>query len=606
MALKIFDQKLSKVSLHKFIIVWICSALLGCQNMYQYHQTTMCHIQDQIKEGLCEDEMIANAHRGMRITPCGMPAEVTAMMVPNMLGRGVPLSPLERRYDIIAEQVPARSFFLSLVKDTPYNMILPPNLDGKISIQLKKVTIPQILSAVRNVYGYDFRRAPNGFEILAITLQTRAYKVNYLNMDRSGESEIRISAGALSSSTSGATTAGGAGAAPGTTSTTSGAGEIQITNSRIRTTSKTDFWIELKQAVENMVGGGEGRRVAISPMSGLIVVQAFPAELRKVEDFLRKSELTINRQVTLEAKILEVQLNDSYQAGINWALISGRMRATEFGGEVAGQSPIIGVEDFPELTTNYATSVIPVEPGRTGPNRSIAPAFDSGQNVGAFGGVFTLAFNYKNLGAFIELLGGQGKVQVLSNPRISTMNNQKALIKVGTDQFFITNISTTTTAIGTTAQTTPNVTFDPFFSGIAMDITPSIDECDDMTLHIHPIVSNVQDQVKNFTLNGVAQSIPLAATTVRETDTMVRARSGQMVVIGGLMQDNLGRIREGVPFLMDLPVIGNLFSHVSEKLKKSELVILIRPVSVAEDCVWPGAIEESLDNFKNLMRGCEG
>lgn len=589
--------KLSKSRLWilKLIILMVTFYVAGCQTVPS-RPRTMLHMEEEIEHGVIDDRVVEEKY-------CNLPCEVTEALVPNCLStpdcRQLPV--VAKRFDIIANQVPARTFFLGLVKDTPYNMSVPPSIVGKISLEMKKVTVMEVLETIRDVYGYDFKRTRSGFEILPATLQTRAFKINYLDLDREGKSEIRVSAGGLSSSTT-----GGVGGAAGV-STISNGGEVneQIINSKILTTSKSDFWQELKYSVEALVGNGPGRKVAVSPMSGLIVVQAMPNELRKVGEFLRKAELTLNRQVILEAKILEVQLNDSYQAGINWSILTGRLRATQFGGQVAAGDPVVG-STFPQLTNNYTDDIIAISPGRVGdpPHRTILPPFDSGANVGSFGGVFTLAMNYKNLATFVELLGAQGKVQVLSSPRISTMNNQKALIKVGRDQFFITNISTTTTAIGTTASTSPNVTFDPFFSGIALDVTPSIKNCDEITLHIHPSVSDVKDEIKDFVLNGIPQSIPLAASTVRESDSMVRAKTGQMVVIGGLMQDNFVKIREGIPFFKDLPVVGEIFGHTIEKTKKSELVILLRPIIVTDDNVWTETMEDTMERFLKLDTGC--
>lgn len=565
----------------------------GCQTTPK-PRTTMEHMEQELIKGAGQDRILQSQEGVL------LPDHVRKCMVPNMMmSPRAALPYMDRRFDIFADQVPARSFFLGLVKDTPYNISVPPTVVGSISLQLKKVTIGEILETVRNVYGYGYRRNSSGFEILPATLQTQAFKINYLDLDRKGKSEIRVSAGGLRSSTQ------GSGSVITPVAATGGAeGEQQqVTNSRIVSTSNSDFWDELKATIEAMIGSGQGRRVAISPMSGLVVVQAFPGELRKVDDFLKKAELTINRQVILEAKILEVELNESFQAGVNWSLLTGRLRATEFGGEVARVNPVVGEKDFPPLTNNLIGDDIALRPGRQGLTRFIESPFDSGRNVGSFGGVFALAMNYKNLATFVELLGAQGKVQVLSSPRISTMNNQKALIKVGKDQFFITNISTTTTAIGTTASTTPNVTFDPFFSGIALDVTPSINDCDEITLHVHPAVSDVEDEVKTFVLNGVEQSVPLAASTVRESDSMVRAKNGQMVVIGGLMQDNTAKVREGIPFLKDLPVLGYLFGHTVQKTKKSELVILLRPI-VMDDNAWSEKMEENVENFHKLNVGC--
>jgi len=571
----------------KHIIVLIGIPLvMSCQNKSLKESTTLKepttldHIRADIAQGISYDCAIEKQqNRGE------LPIEVSRAMIPNILGSTKTATAQAKRFDLVVDQVPARIFFQSLVQETPYNITVHPAVSGNISLQLKKVTIADVLETVRNVYGFDYRRTNQTIEILPATLQTRAFKVTYLDLDRGGQSDIRVSAGGLK--TGSGTNSGGS--TTGTGSTTTGAAENQLTNSRVSTTSKADFWAELKTSVEAIVGGGEGRKVAVSPMAGLIIVQAMPDELRKVADFLRNAQRSLNRQVILEAKILEVELNKSFQAGINWALLSGQLRATQLGGEVIKNGLDVG-DNFPILS-NTLTPPIPVTPGGL--------PFNSGANVGSFGGVFTLAMNYKNLATFVELLSGQGNVQVLSSPRVSTMNNQKALIKVGRDEFYVTNVSTTVTSTGTANNSTPNVQFDSFFSGIALDVTPSINERDEVTLHIHPTVSAVTEETKNLTINNLAQTFPLAASTIRESDSMVRAKNGQMVIIGGLMQDQNQKLKEGIPILKDIPLIGNAFRHTVEKTKKSELVILLRPI-VVNDHTWSESLCDTEERYEKL------
>jgi MSHA biogenesis protein MshL len=550
--------------------------LMSCQTTPP-KQTTLEHIKCDLLEGVSSDCEIEDK-KGK-----ALPMEVSRAMIPNILGptKNVPMA--VKRFDLVVEQVPARLFFQGLVKETPYNINVHPAVSGNISLQLKKVTIGEVLETVRNVYGFDYRRTGHTIEILPATLQTRAFKVTYLDLDRGGQSEIRVSAGGLKTGTNstGTTTA------TGTTTTDSSGG--QITNSRIATSSKTDFWQELRGTVQTIIGSGEGRKVAVSPMAGLVVVQAMPDELRKVSEFLREAQSSLNRQVILEAKILEVELNSSFQAGINWSLLSGQLRATQLGGNAAREGLKVG-DDFPVLPDRL-DSPIPISPGST--------LFDAGKDMGTFGGVFTLAMNYKNIASFVELLSGQGKVHVLSSPRVSTLNNQKALIKVGRDQFFVTNVSTTTTTTAATSNTTPNVQFDSFFSGIALDVTPSINEFNEVTLHIHPTISAVKEETKALVVNDLPQNFPLAASTVRESDSMVRAKNGQMVIIGGLMQDQTEKLKEGIPILKDLPLIGNAFRHTVEKTKKSELVILLRPI-VVDKHSWSSAMGDTEERFEKL------
>jgi len=216
--------------------------------------------------------------------------------------------------------------------------------------------------------------------------------------------------------------------------------------------------------------------------------------------------------------------------------------------------------------------------------------------------VFSTVLSFGDFTGLIQLLQTQGEVRVLSSPRISTLNNQKAVIKVGTDEFFVTEVSSnssTTTVAGVT-QPTQDVTLTPFFSGISLDVTPQIDQNDVVTLHVRPTVSRVVDQNKTIVLGeDNIFNLPLALSTSRQSDSIVRARSGQVVVIGGLLQNNNENTDAEVPWASTLPIVGNLFKQQRKALQKSELVILMRPQVVSDD-VWLDELRRSAETFKEL------
>ena len=221
----------------------------------------------------------------------------------------------------------------------------------------------------------------------------------------------------------------------------------------------------------------------------------------------------------------------------------------------------------------------------------------------AFGNLFAIGGASADFGALIRLLSTQGEVQVLSSPRISTLNNQKAVIKVGSDEFFVTDISSTTSSNASSTVTSPDITLTPFFSGIALDVTPQISEEGDVILHIHPSVSEVTDQNKNITVSGQSQQLPLALSTVRESDSVVRARSGQVVVIGGLMQNRSSNDDAAVPGVGDVPLFGELFKQKRDRNSRSELVILLKPLVVERDDTWTDYIRETRDRIRRLQGG---
>ena len=375
--------------------------------------------------------------------------------------------------------------------------------------------------------------------------------------------------------------------------TVGGTSTDTVSASRVTTESDADFWTELKQALYALVGGEAGRSVVVSPQSGVVVVRAMPNELREVERFLKTTQATLQRQVILEAKIVEVQLADGYQAGINW----GKLASIDGKSLTFGQTG--GGTVFDEDLGGLSTSGIEGNQGNLDPSN---PSPISGLAAQAFGGVFSLAVNGGSFTTFIELLKTQGNVQVLSSPRVATVNNQKAVIKVGQDEFFVTDVSTTTVT-GTATSTTPDVTLTPFFSGIALDVTPQIDDRGGVTLHIHPSVSEVFDQTKSFTIADQVQTLPLAQSRVRESDSIVYAVSGQIVVIGGLMQENTSEGIAAPPVVGDIPFVGSAFRHTKQVSRKSELVILLKPIVVDSPAAWERSMAQSADNLDRLDRG---
>lgn len=349
-----------------------------------------------------------------------LPASVADALFPSLAldSAGAPELQDDQRFDISVEAAPAPQFFMSLVEGTPYNMVVHPEVQGDLTLSLRNVTIPDVMEAVRDVYGFEFVRTTYGFQVLPGRLQARIYQINFLNVLRSGDSSSFVSSGTLITGDSSSND-------EDDSSSNRSDGAVS-TGTRIRTLQpETAFWEELRFSIDAILGEGEGRSAVVNPQSGVVVVRALPNELREVETFLIATQLIVQRQVILEAKILEVELNETFQTGINWgALLDIGTGSIGIGQTGGGTS----------LTTEDALSDINAQTGNLDPS-----AFDpiAGALASAFGGVFSLAVNSGNFNAFIELLQLQGNVQVLSSPRIATLNNQKALIKVGTDEFLL-------------------------------------------------------------------------------------------------------------------------------------------------------------------------
>jgi len=494
-------------------------------------------------------------------------------------------------FDVEVNDAPARAFFMGLVSGSRINMLVHPQVAGTVTLHMKQVTVPQVLQAVRDLYGYEFRVVPTGYMVMPAVVQTRMFQVSYLDVERSGSSNTRVSSGQLTQGGnqqygSGGGANGNVGGANQQGGSDQGADSAREgTGTSVKTHQEADFWGTLEKTLRAIVGKGTDRNVVVNAHSGVIMVHASPSELRDVGDFLRKTEQAITRQVVLEAKIIEVELNDAYQAGINWASVfsNGNSHYT-----VGQTSPPMGFDNNLLQQQGNNGLLSPGNPVTSLPFKTL-------------GGAFTLAADFVDFTAFIELLGVQGNTRVLSSPRVSTLNNQKAVIKAGSDEFFVTSVTSNNTSTAGGSNTSHNIEFTPFFSGVALDVTPQISDDKQVILHIHPSVSEVVDQGKVITIDGATNSIPLAFSQIRESDSIVKAANGQVIVIGGLMREIRDRSQYKMPGLGSVPLVGRLFRSERDTKRAVELVILLRPV-VVDDGDWQKIVDEQAARVAELEK----
>ncbi len=464
----------------------------------------------------------------------------------------------EKRLEIAASGVAADQFFAAIVDDSSYSIAVHPDVSGTITLNLKDVTLDEALEVVESLYGYEIHRQGRVIQVYPAGIRTETIPLNYLYVKRSGSSSTSINSGGLSENdpNSGNSNGNSNNSNNNQNNNSQGSNNNQNGSSgtNIYTENESDFWLELKETLTALVGDEGGRSVIVSPQAGLVTIRALPTEIDAVKRFIDSTQEHLRRQVIIEAKIMEVTLNDDYQQGIEWSNVLGHIESTD---------------------VSFATNGNII-------NNAIS---------GSIGGLTGISFKNADFTNVIRLLSTQGNVQVLSSPRITATNNQKAVIKVGEDEYFVTEVSTTTTT-GTATTTTPEVQLTPFFSGIALDVTPQIDANGEVILHVHPSVTVIDEQTKVIRLGGEDFSLPLAQSSVRESDTIIKANSGEIVVIGGLIETRKVDLESKTPFLGDIPFMGELFKSKSQTTQKKELVIMLKPIVIGQG-TWKNQLQDA-------------
>lgn len=451
----------------------------------------------------------------------------------------------ERLLSFSVKGVDVKEVLQGLAQASELNIVFDPGISGPVTVDLKDVTLGDALEMILSPLGLEYRREKNVIRVKKPALETRIFTLDYVSLTRSGTSSMSVSASAAA--TGGITTGGTTGTTTGTTGGTSGGltgGSVSVDSRQ----QENDLFKDLANDLKPLLSS-EGR-LAVNRQSGTVAVTDFPANLRQVAAFLEKVSGTVLRQVVINAKVVEVTLSNSFLFGIDWT----------------GVAEILG---------SQGTFL-----QRLSPNT----------------GLFQIGVAGSDFSAVLDAISTQGEVNVLSNPRVTALHNQKAVIRVARDDvFFRTQVRTLQDAgqtIERTTETIPQVVS----IGVTLDVTPQIASDGTVTMHIHPIVTDkLGDAVA-----PTGETAPIVS--IRETDTLVRVGDGQTVIIGGLMEDKQDDRVSKVPIVGDIPLLGGLFRRTEKTGRKSELVILLSPTVLMGGRAQETAAE-ALERVEGLKQG---
>jgi MSHA type pilus biogenesis protein MshL len=434
-------------------------------------------------------------------SPPPQPEKLEELVVPLMEER----KESERLLSFSLRDADIREALLALSKTIGYNIVLDPDVSGKATVEVNRVTPMEALEALLTPLGLQYKIEDHFIRISKLRRETRVFPLNYITTKRTGSSTFSSNI-AL----------GGGG--------TAGVGTISSTES-------SDLWEDVEKGLKGLIS--EGGKVTINKMAGLIVVTDYPSNLQKVAEFLESVEGSVQRQVMIQAKVVDVILSDEYQMGLNWSAItkiSGlNLKGTLSGGKILAQSLSPGV------------------------------------------GVFQMALSDADFSILLDAMSKQGKVNILSSPKISVLNNQKAAIKVVRSEVFF---DVSTRVDPDTKEKTTEATSKTVDVGVVLEVTPQISHDGQVIMNIHPVIT---EKVGESTFQSTDVKLTAPVLTVRETNTVVKVKDGQTMVIAGLIQEKKNETKTKVPVLGDVPVFGSLFRKTERTGEKSELVIFLTP-----------------------------
>lgn len=453
-----------------------------------------------------------------------------------------------KKYSLSVKDKDIREILLLLSKETGLTIVANKDVEGKITIDISEKTLDYILNAITKPLGYSYYYDSGIIRVGKQELITKIFYLNYIKDKRTSTSSMNaaISSGGGSSGVASSTISLNVSTGGTSGSSSGGSSSSQQGSVNVTTSGTSDFWSEVIKGLEVIVFGetqsyGDksdkgysradkfGRKLIVNELAGIVYVTDYADNMEKIEKFLNEIEKSVKRQVLIQAHIIEVSLNDSFSYGIDWNLLLGS-----------------GIGNSGQLL-ELSQSLVPGVPTK----------------------VFQANLTKNKLNAFLDAMKEQGQVKILSSPKISTLNNQRAVIKLTTKEVsWITNTTFNADGKLLLKYTTPQIDE----VGIFLDVTPQISSNGKITMQIHPSIS---EKTKFSVSPDGSSTKPIIDT--REVDTLVDVLNGQTIVIAGLIVDKIVETSRSVPFLADIPLIGNLFKYISQEKKKSELVIMLTP-----------------------------
>jgi general secretion pathway protein D len=502
-------------------------------------------------------------------------------------------------YTVVVNGVKVQELLFALARDAKLNIDVHPGITGTVTLNAIEQTLPQLLSRISKQVDMRWELDGPNLIVMPDSPYLHTYRIDYVNMERTSTGTVGVS----SQIGAGGGAAGGGGGA---------AGGGNSSSTTVRNTSDNKFWATLEKNIKDILhetdkvlptgtpqpaaaqapgapGGAapaatvpnvsfrEAAAVIVNAEAGVVIVRATSRQHEKIQEFLDLVLANAKRQVLIEATIAEVQLNNQYQQGIDWSALRTRGLTTVSGNQISSGN-VTTTPNFPP--------VFNVSPPGSLPSASAIP------------NLLTLAVSRgTNIAGVLQLLESFGNVRVLSSPKLSVLNNQTALLRVVDNIVYFNVQSSQTATINTGVQTSVTTTAVTVPVGFVMNVTPQISDNDTILLNVKPsttrLIRFVNDPNPLLTIpNQVPQ------LRMREMESLIKVNSGQIAVLGGLIEDSVNDVEDTIPIINSIPFIGSLFSSRNRNNTKTELVVFLRPVVVKDP-----SIDGDFRAFREMLPG---